>query len=311
MAKKYLDHHFPVILHTAAPAMLEKEMKNKLNDFLPILRESFKKVVFSKGRKHTDYKLLKPHHMAIAMLPEKFIIALDTNNATLFMTSFFYFELEKDVGIKTIERILEDRFFLTDCNYYEFEKCLIEGDIQKKHDLIYKKAVEYEERDYNLIKKEKGSMEVFPKIFSNKKIELRSNYCFVLMPFKDELQEIYEDCIKKAIEDLDMFCERADDIFHNKSIMEVIWTQICSSEIIIADLTGKNPNVFYEVGIAHAIGKEVILITQDEQDVPFDLRHLRYIRYQVTKRGQEQLIDDLKITIKSIKDEINELSEHQ
>ena len=152
-------------------------------------------------------------------------------------------------------------------------------------------------------------MKISPKIFKNINIELKDNYCFVLMPFKAELIEVYEDSIKVAVNSCNMMCERADDIFHNTSIMEVVWTKICSSEIVIADLTGKNPNVFYEVGIAHTLGKEVILITQNSEDVPFDLRHLKYIEYSISRRGQEKLIEELILTIKSIKGVLN-VSEH-
>jgi len=81
--------------------------------------------------------------------------------------------------------------------------------------------------------------------------------------------------------------------------------------LIIADLTGRNPNVFYEVGIAHTLGKEVIMITQNEEDVPFDLRHLKYILYGFSKRGQEKLIDDIKMTIKSIKGIVENINDHK
>lgn len=64
---------------------------------------------------------------------------------------------------------------------------------------------------------------------------------------------------------------------------------ICKSSVVICDLTGKNANVFYEAGIAHSLGKDVILITQSADDVPFDLRHLRYIQYLNNGEGLQQL----------------------
>jgi nucleoside 2-deoxyribosyltransferase len=121
------------------------------------------------------------------------------------------------------------------------------------------------------------------------------------MPFSKELIEVYEDCIKIAVHESKMECKRADNIFHNSSIVEVIWTEICSAEVIIADLTGKNPNVFYELGIAHTLGKETIMITQNRDDVPFDLRHLRYIEYSNTGRGLQELKKQLILTIGSIR----------
>ena len=65
---------------------------------------------------------------------------------------------------------------------------------------------------------------------------------------------------------------------------------ICKSSVVVCDLTGKNANVFYEAGIAHSLGKDVILITQSADDVPFDLRHLRYIPYSVSRGLANHLV---------------------
>lgn len=134
-------------------------------------------------------------------------------------------------------------------------------------------------------------------IFSKRKFIAKSNLCFVLMPFKADLQPVYSDHIKKVLEALDMTCRRADDIFSNSAIMEDIWENINQARIIIADLTEKNPNVFYEVGLAHVIGKPVVLITQLIDDIPFDLRHLRNIVYEYTPRGMNQFEANLKNTV--------------
>jgi hypothetical protein len=68
----------------------------------------------------------------------------------------------------------------------------------------------------------------------------------------------------------------------------------------VRKFTGKNPNVFYEVGVAHTVGKEVILVTQSMDDVPFDLRHLRCIVYEYTPRGVRALEANLQNTIRGI-----------
>ena len=108
---------------------------------------------------------------------------------------------------------------------------------------------------------------------------------FVLMPFSDELKPVYEDHIKLIASRLDLKTARADDFFAANSIVTDIWNAIYSSQIIIADCTGRNPNVFYEIGIAHTVGKPTILISQNINDIPFDLQHIRYIVYQYTPRG--------------------------
>jgi len=120
-------------------------------------------------------------------------------------------------------------------------------------------------------------------------------FVFILMPFKDEFRDVYESGIKPACEAAGVYCERIDDQKFDETILERIYNQIESASVIVADMTGCNPNVFYEVGYAHALHKRVILVTRDVNDIPFDLSHHRHIEYKgksyVLKR---QLIDELK-----------------
>lgn len=121
---------------------------------------------------------------------------------------------------------------------------------------------------------------------------------FVLMPFSDEMRPIYEDHIKGITKHLGLHVARSDDFFTNGSIMADIWSAINHTSIVIADCTGRNPNVFYEIGLAHAIGRSTILITQSIEDIPFDLRHLRVIVYDFTPRGMKQFEKTLENSIK-------------
>jgi hypothetical protein len=72
------------------------------------------------------------------------------------------------------------------------------------------------------------------------------------------------------------------------------------SRIVVCDCSGRNPNVFYEAGIAHTLGRDVILITQNEHDIPFDLRHLRYIRYLNNSEGRSALRETLQAKMQTI-----------
>lgn len=116
---------------------------------------------------------------------------------------------------------------------------------------------------------------------------------FVLMPFQQQLQPVYEDHIKKVVRELGMTIGRADDFFSSDSIINEIWSAMNAAKIIIADCTDKNPNVFYELGIAHTLGKPVILTSQSLDDIPFDLRHRRYTLYEYTPRGMKEFEKDL------------------
>lgn len=132
------------------------------------------------------------------------------------------------------------------------------------------------------------------------KVDIDSTLCFMLMPFIENLNAIYEDVVKEVIGTFDLRCLRADDFFDNRPIMDDIWQSIEKARVVISDLTGRNPNVFYETGIAHAMGKEVILLTQDLTDVPFDLRHLRCIVYSDSVRGIPKLKMDLQNTLNTV-----------
>ena len=119
---------------------------------------------------------------------------------------------------------------------------------------------------------------------------------FVLMPFTEELKQTYTNYIIPVANELELSVARADDFFTHNSVISDIWTAISEAEVIIADCTGRNPNVFYEMGIAHTIGKPLILITQKSEDVPMDLRHVRYIKYDV-QAGMDTFKAALKNTI--------------
>lgn len=139
-------------------------------------------------------------------------------------------------------------------------------------------------------------------LFSGLQPQYDRNCVFVLMPFKDErnLQAVYADHIKAPLEERGFQVGRADNVYEVGDLMQQIWSNINRAAVIIADMTDKNPNVFYEVGVCHALGKSVILLSQDIDDVPFDLRSLRVIVYDYTPRGTRELEKRLMQTIDNV-----------
>jgi hypothetical protein len=107
----------------------------------------------------------------------------------------------------------------------------------------------------------------------------RKNSCFVIMPFGNWCDNYYTEIFKPAIVNAGLEPKRADDIYRPGTIVQDIWDFTKSAKIVLADLTGKNANVFYELGLAHALAKPAILVTNSMEDVPFDLRALRVIEY--------------------------------
>jgi len=125
---------------------------------------------------------------------------------------------------------------------------------------------------------------------------------FVLMPFADALRPVYEDHIKRVTSGLSLTIGRADDLFSAHSVMTDVWSGIFNARLIIADCTGRNPNVFYEIGLCHVLGRPVVLITQSPDDVPFDVKHIRFIHYIFTPRGMADFEVALGETIRNVLD---------
>ena len=129
------------------------------------------------------------------------------------------------------------------------------------------------------------------------------NLVFVLMPFVEKWSNyIWTNQIKPIVEKMEGYnfqCRRADEL-HGHDVLMDIYKSIASASIIIADITNKNVNVFYELGIAHTLGKDVILLTQDIKSVPFDVNRFRIYRYSNDGEGYEILKKEIPSAIKDI-----------
>jgi hypothetical protein len=128
-----------------------------------------------------------------------------------------------------------------------------------------------------------------PKVFQLAEFEtIEPSLISAMMPFHPSFDAVYK-CLKRTAEKAGLRCRRADDIWENPLVIQDVVSLIDKSRVVICDCSGRNPNVFYEIGIAHALGREVILITQAEADIPFDLRHLRYVSYLNNRQGLNEL----------------------
>lgn len=136
-------------------------------------------------------------------------------------------------------------------------------------------------------------------IFKGRKFRINEKLCFVLMPFKEPFLRIFDQHIKPVVESLGFIAMKANDIFRPIAVVEDIWTSLNTAGLIVADVTGKNPNVFYELGIAHVIGKNTIILTQNKDDIPFDLTHLRFFEYTDNEPGCRKLEYDLRMAVKA------------
>jgi hypothetical protein len=162
-------------------------------------------------------------------------------------------------------------------------------------------------KDYNLIKtlREKGVIElkqdlpkiehsqiiIKPKEFSLPRNEIDPTLISVMMPFKKEFDPVYK-TINEVCQNIGFKCQRVDDIWHESTIIQDIFNLIFSS--VIVDLSGQNPNVLYETGIAHTLGKPVIPIARDIEKQPFDLKHHRILKYLNNKLGLKEMKGKIK-----------------
>jgi hypothetical protein len=105
------------------------------------------------------------------------------------------------------------------------------------------------------------------------------NTAFVISPFGEPFDTYFAHILKPALEDSGLYAVRGDSLYRPTTIVDDIWQGIRDAKLLIAELTGRNPNVFYELGLAHAISKPVILLSESIEDVPFDLRSIRVLLY--------------------------------
>ncbi|MFM5230931.1 hypothetical protein ACET9H_16960 [Aeromonas media] len=139
-----------------------------------------------------------------------------------------------------------------------------------------------------------------PTVFSIPEHEnINESLISAMMPFHPSFNPVYES-IREAARNLNLECRRADDIWDHSTIIQDVVSLIDRSRIVICDCTGRNPNVFYEAGIAHALGREVIIITQSEHDIPFDIQHIRHIRYLNNSEGMKNLVSQLEARMQKI-----------
>lgn len=130
-----------------------------------------------------------------------------------------------------------------------------------------------------------------PKVFELSD-QIDEDLVSLMMPFDAAYNGVYE-TLQAAAHEVRMRCQRADDIWETDTVIQDVANLIGRAKVVICDLTGRNPNVFYETGIAHTLGRDVILITQNAGDVPFDVGHIRHLRYLNNGEGRTRLQEDV------------------
>ena len=174
-----------------------------------------------------------------------------------------------------------DKYCIPETKFLEFKEVLLESLTDAK--LIEKFGAGRRLRDISDKTSEAAVDEKTIKKQSKAAGIISGDTCFVVQPFAMPFGNYYTKIYKPAIEKAGLTPVRADaDIFATGKIIDQVWRGIKAAKVLVAELTTRNPNVFYELGLAHALRKPVVLVSSNEEDVPFDLKHIRVIYYDMT-----------------------------
>ncbi|QIG80667.1 hypothetical protein [Stakelama tenebrarum] len=139
-----------------------------------------------------------------------------------------------------------------------------------------------------------------PSVFDVPEGGVETDLVAVMMPFSADFEGVYE-AISAAGTKSGFRTLRAKDIWLHSAVIQDVFSLIFRAHIVVCDFTGKNPNVFYEAGIAHTLGKHVVPITQTQADIPFDLQHHRYLQYLNNGEGKASLCNTLATRFSSLR----------
>ena len=142
-------------------------------------------------------------------------------------------------------------------------------------------------KDYHIVEDNTNTI-VRPRVFRILKNEVEADLVSVMRPFDSSFNSV-QTTLKKACNSLKLNCNDANEIWEESEILQDVFSLIYRSKVVICDFSNRNPNVFYEAGIAHTLGREVIPIVQNPEHIPFDLSHHRHIRYLNNSEGLKEL----------------------
>ena len=276
---------------------IDQRLEKQITQVFSLLDRKIEELSRARGLIPPQIRILQPVHCCVLVGSEEIFVVLAVHDlGATAMRNFVDWSTER-LKMPTAIYLAERDLSFRNAFGIQFPRPILDLDAERQDLAVDQVARKYIEGEIANLERERRVVRINP-IFRGREFLLNEQLVFVLSPFEEPFDLIYKDHIKPTIEGISgLGCLRADDIYDNRPIMEDIWRCTNEARILIAELTGRNPNVFYETGIAHTVGKEVILITQSMDDVPFDLKHLRCIVYEYTPRGIAALEQNLKNTI--------------
>lgn len=280
---------------------LPSDLQDSANKVLRAVDQSVTKIAQDEHLAPSQVRILRPCNVC-TLVNDNTVFIIVSNIHAGGMPSYTYLDFSgKSFNLQAAITMVERDLFYEQAFGFTFSKHLLGAGDNEIEALAHSLAESYIEEEMVNFERLKRIVKIKP-IFEGRDFMLNENLVFVLAPFEQPFNTIFIDHIKPAVESTaGLTCIRADNIYDNKPIIEDIWRNINEAHIIVSELTNRNPNVFYETGVAHTVGKEVILVTQNMDDVPFDLRHLRCIVYEYTPKGIKVLENNLRNTIDNIR----------
>lgn len=286
---------------STAGGNLPSELQNSINQILGSVDRSVAELARENHLAPSQVRLLRPCNFCVIANDESLFVVVSNIHAGGIPGRMYLDWSGKPLNLQTAIFLAERDLSYEGAFGLTFPRQLLSADEVEKETVVRGLAERYIADEIINLERLNRIVRLNP-IFQGRDFMLNDSLVFVLSPFKEPFNTIFIDHIKPTVEAIEgVTCMRADDIYDNRPIIEDIWRSINEAHIVISELTGRNANVFYETGIAHTVGKEVILITQNMDDVPFDLRHLRCIVYEYTPRGIQILETNLRNTIENIR----------
>ena len=279
---------------------LDRGVEERLIQVFSIIDGKIEDIAQTKGLPRNQVKLLQPVHCCTLVGDTEVFVTLAFAGVGAMVIRNYLDWSGKAMDLPMAIVLAERDLAFRNAFGFTFQRSLLDADEGSLRAEATRIAESYIKDELAELERQSRIVRINP-IFQGREFLIDEGLAFVLSPFAEPFDTVYEDHLKPSVESFSgLRCLRADDINDNRPIMEDIWKSINEARIIISDLTGKNPNVFYETGIAHTIGKEVVLITQSMADVPFDLRHLRCIVYEYVPRGMATFEQNLTKTVANI-----------
>ncbi len=240
------------------------------NNDISVLRGEKTIVVFFSRSKVTFTPVYAEYPFSLVVKSKEPII----EKAEYFMTE----DIQQHDDLKTFKQPVGVIFPIS---YFQ----LTDKKLSEAHNEVANLLIKLAQEDFE---QQKRIVRVNP-IFHGRNFLIESDLCFVLMSFKEPYNEIYNKIIKPTVEKEGFRCVKSDDIFSTSAVIEDIWENINKASLIIAEISDNNANVMYELGICHTIGKNVMMITQNPESIPFNFRHIRTYSYKNEIASSEEL----------------------